>query len=256
MMPEILLYISCGLSAGLLGGYLGLGGGIIMVPFLTVVTGLDIKAAVPVSVAAIVVNSLASSNEYLKKGMVDLELMILLATFTIIGNAGGSMLSGYISADAISYVLTVFVLYAAISLLKGRKEKPRLSFSDNRKKYLFVCILISLLTGIIAALIGVGGGVILVPTLYLIIGVPLSTARGTSSMLIGFSSAAAAAVYLLSGSIDYEIASAVIVGIIIGGKIGGRLGALAQPKAVKIVFTLVMFYLAYKLSLEKLLGSL
>lgn len=250
------MYIACGLSAGLLGGYLGLGGGIIMVPFLTVVAGLDIKVAVPVSVTAIVVNSLASSNEYLRKGMVDLELMVLLATFTIIGNAGGSVLSGYISADVTSYVLAVFVIYAAISLLKGKDENRKLSFSDNRKKYLLVCILISLLTGIVAALIGIGGGVILVPTLYLIIGVPLSTARGTSSMLIGFSSAAAAVVYMVSGTIDYEIASAVIMGVIIGGKVGGRLGALAHPKAVKIVFMLVMFYLAYKLSVERIIESL
>ena len=76
MMFDQLLYVLCGLTAGLLGGYLGLGGGVIMVPFLTVVTGLDIKIAAPISITAIVVNSFSASNEYLKKGMVDLELVV------------------------------------------------------------------------------------------------------------------------------------------------------------------------------------
>ena len=75
-MNEFFLYILCGLTAGLLGGYLGLGGGIVMVPFLTVIAGVDIKTAVPVSVTAIVVNSFSASNEYLKKGMVDMELVV------------------------------------------------------------------------------------------------------------------------------------------------------------------------------------
>ena len=71
MIPPMFIYMLCGLTAGLLGGYLGLGGGIIMVPFLTIAAGLDIKVAVPVSVTATVVTSIASSNEYLKKGMTE-----------------------------------------------------------------------------------------------------------------------------------------------------------------------------------------
>ena len=65
--------LGCGILAGLFGGYLGLGGGIVIVPFLTLAMGIDIKQAVPVSMAAIVVNSLSASSEYMKKGMVDLE---------------------------------------------------------------------------------------------------------------------------------------------------------------------------------------
>ena len=75
-----------------------------------------------------------------------------------------------------------------------------------------------------------GGGVIIVPVLYLMIGLPLNFARGTSALMVGFSAAAASTVYMINGLINYEIAASVILGIIIGGKIGGKLGAMAKPK--------------------------
>ena len=252
-MFELLLYVVCGLSAGLLGGYLGLGGGIVMVPFLTVVAGVDIKAAVPVSVAAIVVNSFSASNEYLKKGMVDLELVVILAVFMVLGNISGSLLSATVPATWTKLLLTVVLVYTAFSLLKGRQASERMAFADNRGKYLLVCTLLAFVTGTLSGLVGIGGGVIIVPVLYLVIGLPLATARGTSSLMIGFSAAAATAVYFLKGQIDLEMASAVILGIIIGGKFGGFLGTMAKPIIVKVLFFIVMLYLAFRLAYDPLM---
>ncbi len=252
MIPEYYLYILCGLIAGLLGGYLGLGGGIVMVPFLTVVLGIDIKAAVPVSVSAMVVNSFSASNEYLKKGMVDLELVVILCVFTISGNIIGSSLSTLVPAEITRTILTVVLIYTAFSLLKSKNNEDKMSFLDSRFKYIVICSIISLFTGIIASLVGIGGGVIIVPVLYLIIGLPLSTSRGTSSLMIGFSATAAAVVYLLNDQIDFKIASGVILGIILGGKLGGYLGTMAKPLIVKIIFVILMLYLAFKLSYQSL----
>jgi uncharacterized membrane protein YfcA len=194
-VPDMLLYLLGGLLAGLLGGYLGLGGGEIMVPFLTVVAGVDIKAAVPVSVAAIVVNSISASNEYLRKGMVDLELVIVLGLFLAMGNITGSNLSLAVPADSIKLLLTILLVYTSFSLLEGRGTPRQLVFSDNRTKYLLLCLLLAFGVGTLAALVGLGGGVFLIPILYLIIGLPLTTARGTSSLMICLASASATAVY-------------------------------------------------------------
>jgi len=250
------MYVLCGLSAGLLGGYLGLGGGIVMVPFLTIVAGVDIKTAVPVSVTAIVVNSFSASNEYLKKGMVDLELAVILAIFMVLGNITGSNLSLVVPAEATRLLLTVILVYTAFSLLKGKKTTERVSFKDNRSKYILACTLIAFLTGVLAALVGIGGGVILVPMLYLVIGTPLSTARGTSSLLIGFSAAASTAVYFLHGLIDFSIITGVILGITVGGKLGGYLGTIARPLVVKVMFFIIMLYLAFRLAYEPMKGIL
>lgn len=250
------MYILCGLTAGLLGGYLGLGGGIVMVPFLTIVAGLDIKVAVPVSTTAIVVNSFSSSNEYLKKGMVDLEMVIVLAIFMVLGNITGSSLADLVPSQYTRLVLTVVLVYTAFSLLKNKREEEGISFKDCRNKHILLCSVIALFTGVLAGLVGIGGGVILVPMLYLLIGTPLSTARGTSSLLVGFSAAAATAVYFLHGAIDFSIVTGVVFGIMLGGKLGGFLGTMAKPKVVKIAFLIVMLYLAFRLSYQPLMEIL
>ncbi|MDF1544218.1 MAG: sulfite exporter TauE/SafE family protein [bacterium] len=250
---EVLLYLSCGLSAGLLGGYLGLGGGIVMVPFLTVLAGVDFKAAVPVSATAIVVNSLSSSNEYVKKGMADMELVILLSVFMVMGNITGSNLSQVVPADFSRILFTVLLIYTAFSFLKGRKPTEKLSFEDHRTRYFMVCTVIAFITGVLAGLLGVGGGVILVPTLYLIVGLPLTTARGTSALMIGFSAAASATVYFLNNQVNLQIVAPVIAGIVVGGKIGGRFGTVAKPLVVKVLFFIVMLYLAFRLSSESIM---
>ncbi len=255
-MIDQLMYILCGLSAGLLGGYLGLGGGVVMVPFLTVVVGIDIKQAAPVSITAIVVNSFAASNEYLKRGMVDMELVVVLAVFMVLGNIAGSLISTYIPGDYIQVAFAVLLVYTAFSLLKGRPATERMSFKDNRGKYLLICTLIAFVTGTLSALIGIGGGVVLVPILYLVIGLPMATARGTASLMMGFSAAAAATVYFLGDKIDLTIISGVVLGIIIGAKLGGYLGTMAKPMVVKVLFFVLLLYLAYRLSYEPVMGLL
>ncbi len=246
MHPE-LLYILCGLTAGLLGGYLGLGGGEIIVPFLAVGLGVDIKTAVPVSVVAIVVNSMSSSTEYLRSGMVDMELTVAVAIFMVMGNIAGSTVSVAVSAEMVQALLTVLLVYTALTLLKGRRHKARLVFADNRRRYMGVVIVIAFLIGCVAGLVGVGGGVFLVPLLYLVIGCPLGTARGTTALIISISAASAAAVYYLHGAINFVIAAPVVFGILIGGRIGGFFGTSARPAVVRVVFFVIMLYLAYRL---------
>ena len=253
MTLDLLLYILAGFLGGALGGYLGLGGGILIVPFLTIVLGIPIKSAVPVSVTAIVVNSIASSTEYLKKGMVDFEIAVVLALFMVTGSIVGSNLSSVIPEVYVRTIFSVILVYSAISFLKSSSQKESVELSDKGRKFLVLTALLTLMAGFLAGLLGIGGGVILVPLIYLFIGLPLTTSRGTSSFLTGFSAAAAMTVYLFQDKIDIEIAPAVILGVVIGGKTGGYLGTLAKPKVVKIIFFIVIIFLAFKLAIEPLL---
>jgi uncharacterized membrane protein YfcA len=253
-MHELLLCVICGFSAGLFGGYLGLGGGVIIVPFLTVLVGLDIKVAVPVSVMAIVVNSLAASNEYLKKGLVDLELVVVLSIFSVLGNIIGSNLIGVVPGAAIRLVLSGVLVYGAFSLLRARTAQQPVTWHDDRRKYVLICVVVAFLAGVVGALVGIGGGVIMVPLMYLALGLPLGTARGTSTLMVGFSSAAATAVYFLDSRVNLSVAAPVVVGIILGGRVGGLLGTAAKPRAVKLLLIAVLVYLAYRLSYDALAG--
>lgn len=244
----IALLIFCGILAGLVGGYLGVGGGIVIVPFLTLVIGLDIKTAVPVAMAAIVINSLASSSEYLKKGMVDLELMVMLTCAMVCGMIIGSTLLTIVPAAYVELLLAAVLVYTAVSLLKG-KEKPAAEVRENKRSRMGLCVVLASLGGILAGLVGIGGGVIVIPLMFLLFGLPLATARGTSSFIVGFSGAASLVVYFINGLVSLTVAPAVILGTVIGGKLGGRLGTVAKPTAVKVVFFLLLLYVATKLAL-------
>ncbi len=245
-MTTILAYIACGILAGLFGGYLGLGGGIVIVPFLTLAMGIDIKQAVPVSIAAVVVNSLSASSEYMKKGMVDLEIMVPLAIAMVLGMIIGSSALYFVPQQYIRLLLAAVLLYTAVSLLRGQ-EKPKEHIERNKRNRLLLCCTLALLGGLMGGLVGVGGGIILVPIMFLLIGLPLSTARGTSSFIIGFSGAASLGIYFLSGLVNLTVAPSVMLGTVIGGKLGGKLGAVAKPRLVKILLFVVLLWVSYKL---------
>lgn len=255
-MPTELLYIGCGVLAGIVAGYVGIGGGIIMVPFLTVIMGVDIKVAAPVSVATIVVTSLASSNEYIKRDKIDMELVVLLGFFMALGNVVGSILSEIIPGEWIQVSLAVILVYAAVSMVKGRKDGAHPAIADKSWPFYFFCGFVALLSGTVAAIVGIGGGIMLVPIMYLLLGLSLTDARGTSLLLMGFSSAASTAVYLANDRIDFGIAAPVILGIIFGGRIGGRLGSVSRPLLARIVFGALMVYLGYRLAYEPLMRLL
>ncbi|MEW6050661.1 MAG: sulfite exporter TauE/SafE family protein [Candidatus Zixiibacteriota bacterium] len=247
-MPAILALIGCGLLAGVLGGYLGVGGGIVIVPFLTLVMGLDIKAAVPVSVAAIVINSLASSSEYLRNGMVNLELVVVLTISMVVGTIIGSMLLTVVASTYIKLIFAAILVYTAITFLRGKESTGLAPSIDHNGGRMRLCGFLSFCGGILAGLVGIGGGVIVIPLMFLVLGVPLGIARGTSSFIVGFAGAASVSIYFTSGLVDLSVAPAVMFGTVLGGKVGGSLGAVAKPRVVKILFFVLLLYTAVRLA--------
>lgn len=250
MNPLIgLVYLGCGLLAGTLAGYLGLGGGVVMVPFLTLVTGLDIKEAVPISVTAIAANSIAVSSEYLKQRLVDLGMAARLAVTVVFGFITGSMLINLVPSDSLKVIFAVLLLYTAYNLLfrKNRKNNTQSNQVDHYRPLTPVTLLITYLTGTLAAMLGLGGGVIMVPVLFLSGHSSLARARGTWAFTYGFAAVSALVIYLIHDQLRLEIVAPVVAGILIGGKIGGMFGARAKPTPVKILFIIVIIFSAIKL---------
>lgn len=246
MIDELLLFVG-GVTAGLIGGYLGVGGGTILVPYLTLITGLDIKTAVPVSLAGVAVNSVASSTPYLRMGMVDFELVIVVSVFMVMGNIAGSTVSAHVSPELIQVLFAVTLIYTAFTLLRGRHESSQLDFGDNRRRAILLSIPFTLLIGALAGLVGLGGAELLIPLLYLLVSIPMGTARGTASFSVGFSAAAALAVYMTRGQVAWHAVAPVVVGIVLGGRLGASFGTRARPLIVRAAFSIMLLYLAYKL---------
>jgi len=236
-------------AAGFVGGFLGLGGGIILVPFLTVIFKIPMHNAVAISLAAITANSIVSSNEYLKKDHVDFKAVIPLAIFATIGAVAAGSVSHLIPAGFLKIIFAVFLLYTIYSLLT-RKEKKNIYAEEYIEPGLWKISIVAFLAGVVAALTGVGGGVVIIPGLYIFFKYNISLARGSSAFTIGIIAAAGTLVYLISGTLDVEMVGPVMLGMMGGAFLGGRLGARAKSMIVRVAFSAVLLYLAARMFIE------
>jgi len=244
------LYLIAGsIVAGFVGGFLGLGGGIILVPFLTLIIGVPMHQAVALSLAAIMANSISSSNEYLKKDFVDFRLVAPLAIFSSIGAVFGSSINQYIPADYLKIIFALFLLYTIYSLLKKKENTQTESKPAGKPNMKLICI-IALLAGIVSALIGVGGGIVIIPAIYLIMNYSINIARGSSAFTIGIIATAGSIVYLFQGVLEVENVGPVILGMMLGAWLGGKTGVKAKSIVVRLVFSIVLFYLAARMFYE------
>ncbi len=235
--------------AGMIGGFLGLGGGIILVPLLALGFKLPMHQAVALSLATIMANSIVSSTRYLEKGLVDYRLVILLSIFASIGAIFGSFMGPYIPARYLQIAFSLMMAYTVYSLLKKKDDGVAHRKIGHQPHFLPV-ILIAFLAGIISSLLGVGGGVLIVPAAYLIFNYSLDVSRGTSAYTIGIIATAGSVVYFARGTLNVEYAGQIMLGTMAGGWLGSWLGLKAKLKVVKWFFAIVLIYTAVKMFLE------
>jgi uncharacterized membrane protein YfcA len=254
---DIVILIIGIIVAGFIGSILGLGGGVFMVPILTIIFDFPIASAVGTSLAAIVVTSLAASTVYLRRGNVCLEAAYRLELFTVIGASIGGLTARYMPARAVAILFGAVLIFAALQMVYEIARK-RLGNGNNRepdseKEWDFSrCGMItkieasagSILAGTISALMGVGGGVVKVPILNLILGVPIRIAVGTSELMIGITAGAGASHYLLRGQVNPVTALIVAGSIFIGARTGALVAGRLRTDYIKMAFSLILVYIA------------
>jgi uncharacterized membrane protein YfcA len=244
------------IGAGAFGSMLGLGGGIILVPALTVLMGVPIKQAVAASLVAVAATSCAGVQTYLQAGLVDWRLGVRLLIPTLCGAIAGGLLIGYIPEEAVRWLFIALVLYVMGQMLWSlrRPVAAQAARPDCRTQWdarqRGIAVSLSALAGAISALLGVGGGLIQVPLMHTILHTPLRCAIGTSTFLIGATASASALLYLVQGKlpIDYVVPAA--LGIVIGARLGVKLAQRAPTLALRLIFVGVMLYTVVRLALK------
>jgi uncharacterized membrane protein YfcA len=244
-----ILLLSGAIAAGFAGGFLGLGGGVILVPFLTLAANLPMHQAVALSLATIMANSLVSSTAYIKRGLVDFRFIILLSTFASIGAVAGSYFGGYIPNNYLQISFAILMAYTTWSLLRKKDSTIGHKTAHIRPRTGTV-IAMGLLTGVISSALGVGGGFIIVPVAYLIFDYSMDLARGSSMFAIGIIATAGSVVYFMQGTLNIEYAGIIMLGTIAGGWAGSHIGLMVKTRVVKSAFALLLIYLAVKMFLE------
>lgn len=263
-MIDGLAMVAGGVAAGLFGSLLGLGGGILIVPLLTLGFGLPLLTAVGVSLVCVIVTSGAAAGVYLEKQVANLRLGMTLELFTAIGALGGATIAFLISEQVLAGLFGGLLLYVAVTMaLRGSasEEAPAdveagqgtgsfaesLSAAGYRVRNLRVAALGSLGAGVVSALLGIGGGTINVPVMHVVMGVPLRVATATSNLMIGITASAGAIVYLLRGGIDAYVAAPTAVGVFLGASLGSRVAHRIQLPALRFLFVVVLLYTAWQM---------
>ncbi|MDP8905044.1 MAG: sulfite exporter TauE/SafE family protein [Chloroflexota bacterium] len=268
---ELLVFVAA-IFAGAFGALAGIGGGLIIVPLLTIALGVDIKLAIAASLLGVIAVSTGAAASFLGSGLADrrLGLTLLLAT------AAGGILGGYTAAllddRLLSAIFAAVLVLVAVQMVRGRRRPAAaivglpsgLEFEssyvepttgeqvDYRVRRVGLGAGASVLAGALSGLLGVGGGVVNVPTMNVVMGVPIRVALTTSTYMLGATAAASAVIYYSRGLIDPLLAAPVVVGVFIGARQGARIAyRIAQP-VLQVAFVAVALFFALQMLLRAL----
>jgi uncharacterized membrane protein YfcA len=257
--------------AAILGSMLGLGGGVFLVPILTLFFGIDPKFAVGASAVVVVTNSVVGSTNHLRIRFTNPRLAMLLQIATAAGAIAGALYGVLADPRVIYIVLGAVLVYAAVSMVvrserqvtappPGAPDSLKLgaAFRDPAIKedvgYIPINVGwgmgVGVGAGVISGMLGVGGGVVMVPVMNLLMRVPVKAAVGTSTFMVGMTSVATAFVFYSRGFIDPTLVVPAIIGVFLGGQIGSRLTRRIKAQRLALLFALILLYLGLSLLLR------
>ncbi len=278
-----------GMAAGAFGSLLGLGGGLLIVPLLTIGFGLPLREAVGVSLVCVIVTSSASAGVYLQRRQANLRLGMVLELFTGIGAVVGGTIAFLVDERLLAGLFALLVLYVATTLVRSARQPALPAAPDagavaalqpdriddvpdedaatvdpdagtlglepavlGRMPFAAVA---SLGAGVLSALLGIGGGLVKVPLMHLSLRVPLRIATATSNLMVGITASTSAIVYLLRGGIDAYATGPTAVGVFVGASLGSRLGHRLDVRLIRLLFVVVLLYTAFEMGRRALVGA-
>jgi uncharacterized membrane protein YfcA len=263
------------LGASALGGVLGMAGGIFVVPILTRFGHTDIRTGIGASLVSVIACSCASASPFLKGGMVNLRLAVVLETPTTLGVLTGMLLAGAIPTAGL-YILFALILALSARQMRARRGEPagaagaadtwgcagalRLdaSYPDRGRRVAYqvqrlpLGMLLMYGAGLISALSGIGSGVLKIPAMDTALRLPIKVSSATSSFMIGVTAAASAGAYFLRGDIVPAVAGPVALGSVVGSLLGARILMAVSNERIRLLFVGVLVALALQMALSGL----
>ncbi|HEX6614931.1 MAG TPA: sulfite exporter TauE/SafE family protein [Gemmatimonadales bacterium] len=250
-------------AAGLLGALTGLGGGVVIVPLLTLGFGIDFRYAVGASLVAVIATSSGAAAAYVREGFTNVRVGMLLEVATTVGAILGAYFAGLVSTSVLAVVFGVVLLYSAWAASRPRSEhlvgtpdplaqRLRLdgSFPSLTGERAYHVQHVPLGFGLMAAagalsgLLGIGSGAVKVLAMDQAMCLPFKVSTTTSNFMIGVTAAASAGVYLSRGYIDPGLAMPVVLGVLSGALLGARLLSRTPSARLRTVFAVVILALA------------
>ncbi len=262
-------------AAGVLGALTGLGGGVVIVPFLTLGLGVDIHYAVGASLVSVIATSSGAASAYFKEGFTNVRIGMFLEVATSFGAIAGAMLAGRIPTGALAVIFGIVLLSSA--WLAGRPPRPEAPAPPNRlagrlrldgvyptpegpRRYSVRGVPagfgLMFVAGALSGLLGIGSGAVKVLSMDRAMRIPFKVSTTTSNFMIGVTAAASAGVYLNRGYIDPELAAPVMLGVLLGALAGAKVLAVSSAAWLRKLFGFVVAALAVEMIYHGLTGGI
>jgi len=254
-------------AAGVFGSMLGVGGGIIMVPMLSLVFGAPIKVAIATSIVCVIATSTVAETRFARRGMTNMRLGMLLEVATTVGAVTGGVTAVLIQGRILQAAFAVLLVYVAwmMNRRRGDAVPERTGVLEDTyfdpalgEQVVYGCkrvplgFVLSLAAGNISGLLGVGGGAFKVPVMNLLMGIPLKATIATSNLMIGVTAAASAAIFYGRGYMDPAFALPAALGILLGARFGPGLAVRLSARALGLTFQVVLVAFAVLMALQAL----
>jgi len=265
LLFSIILFLGA-YFAGLLGSLTGLGGGVIVIPLLTLVFHVDIRYAIGAALLASIATSSGAASAYVKEGITNIRLGMFLEIATTIGAIIGAIIAVHTPTNTIAIIFGVILIFSAIMTLRKKNESPILigsklaetlklnsTYPNNGKlvayKLTNVVVGFSMMTvaGTISGLLGIGSGALKVLAMDSTMRIPFKVSTTTSNFMIGVTAAASAVIYLQRGYMEPGIAFPVILGVLGGAFTGAKLLNKINTKTLKVIFCVAITLVAIQM---------
>ena len=279
-MVEILQFMLIAVFAGFLGSLVGLGGGIIITPALTILFGFDIKYAIGASIVAVIATSSGSAIAFVKDHVSNMRVGMLLEVFTTAGGVVGALMAGVFSSKLLYIFFSLILLNSFYGMLKKtglitklKKEEEKVEndkYSDKYKlnstyydkatgetvKYNVTNVpqgsLVMFGAGFASGLLGIGSGAFKVVALDTYMKLPIKVSTATSNFMMGVTATASALIYFFNGTINPVVAAPIAIGTLIGSRTGAKVMQRLDAKYIRYIFLPILLFTIINMFLKGL----
>jgi uncharacterized membrane protein YfcA len=260
--------------AGAFGSLLGLGGGFILIPFLTLVLGVNIRYAIGASLIAVIATSSGAASAYLRNRMANIRVAILLEIGTTLGAITGVLVASRLDGSWLFILFSLLLGWSAFAMFRRREEtgtetkvppdrtadRLRLhsEYPDEiggemvpyRVARTRLGVVLMYFAGCLSAMLGIGGGIVQVPAMDEAMRMPMKVSSATSSFMIGVTAATSAGIYFMRGDIIPGLAGPVAFGVLIGSQIGSRWLTKWNVRMLRWVFVFILIGVAIEMGVK------
>ena len=263
--------------AGFIGSLTGLGGGVVVIPLLTLGFGVDMRYAIGTALVTSIATSSGAAAAYIKEGITNVRIGMFLEIATTTGAVIGAVVAMYLDKMWIAIIFGVVLIFSAVRSVyksenktdfeaEGDKWGQRLKLNGSYptaqgvQKYnvhnVWGGYSLMTLAGILSGLLGIGSGALKVLAMDATMKIPFKVSTTTSNFMVGVTAAASAVIYLQRGYIDPGLALPIVVGVLLGAFMGSKVLPRINVKKLRILFSVVIFFLAVFMMYNGIMGNL